>query len=90
MTDNYVGEAYRNSLKNRYFGLLCEREQDGEWEKFLDAILIELEGMSEDSRSINWYHLYHKTSVLRYLRFEYFRKTLFDCMSLLSKVEVQR
>ena len=35
-------EGYNNNLKNRLFGLLCEREKEGEWEKFLDSIVIEL------------------------------------------------
>ena len=37
-------EGYNNKLKNKIFHLLCEYEEDGEWEKFLDSILIELEG----------------------------------------------
>ena len=39
-----VKDAYNNKLKNKIFHLLCEYEEDGEWEKFLDSILIELEG----------------------------------------------
>lgn len=33
---------YKTNLKNRLYGLLCEREKDGEWESFLDNILIDL------------------------------------------------
>jgi len=29
-------DGYKNKLKGRLYGLLCEREKDGEWEKFLD------------------------------------------------------
>ena len=36
--------AYLNKMKNRLYGLLCEREKGGEWEKFLDTIVIELLG----------------------------------------------
>ena len=35
-------EGYKNKLKGRLYGLLCEREKDGEWEKFLDSLTIEL------------------------------------------------
>lgn len=35
-------DGYKNKLKGRLYGLLCEREKDGEWEKFLDSIMIEL------------------------------------------------
>lgn len=80
-----VKEAYNNKLKSKLFGLLCEREKGRDWEKFLDSILIELMGYSEEERTINYYTLYHKLSTLRYLRYEYFRGVIFDCMDLISK-----
>ena len=46
-------EGYNNNLKNRLFGLLCEREKEGEWEKFLDSIVVELMSYPEDKRTIN-------------------------------------
>lgn len=84
---NEVNEGYNNKLKNKLYGLLCEREKsdknnNNEWEKFLDSILIELMGYREEEKTINYYVLYTKISSLRYLRFSYFRKTIFDCMSL--------
>jgi len=82
-----VREGYSNKLKNKLFGLLCEFEKNREWEKFLDSILIELQGFDEDEKTINYYVLYHKVASLRYLRYEYFRTTVFDCMSLLSNME---
>ena len=81
-----VKEGYSNKLKNKLFGLLCEFEKNREWEKFLDSILIELQGFDEDEKTINYYVLYHKIASLRYLRYEYFRTTVFDCMSLLSNM----
>ena len=83
--DTQVKEAYNNKLKNKLFGLLCEREKGREWEKFLDSILIELMGYSEESKTINYYILFYKLSALRYLKYEYFRSTIFDCMELISK-----
>jgi len=80
-----VKEGYNNKLKSRLYGLLCEYEKGGEWESFLDAILIELEGIPEDERSINYLVLYYNISSLRHLRYEYFRSTIFSCMSLLGK-----
>ena len=82
-----VREGYSNKLKNKLFGFLCEFEKNREWEKFLDSILIELQGFDEDEKTINYYVLYHKVASLRYLRYEYFRTTVFDCMSLLSNME---
>ena len=78
-------EGYNNKLKNKLFGLLCEFEKNREWEKFLDSIITELMGIPEDERTINYYILMNKLSSLRYLRFEYFRSTIFDCMTLISK-----
>ena len=80
-----AAEGYRNRLKNKLFGLLCEYEKKGEWQSFLDTILIELQGIPEEEQTINYLSLYNKISSLRYLSYEYFRKTIFDCMSLVSR-----
>ena len=79
-------EGYNNNLKNRLFGLLCEYEKDREWEPFLDSILIELMSYPDEQKTINYYRLFTKVSSLRYLSYKYFRSTVFDCMSLLSKL----
>ena len=83
--DKQIKEAYNNKFKSKLFGLLCEREKGRDWEKFLDSILIELMGYSEEDKTINYYTLYHKLSTLKYLRYEYFRGVIFDCMDLISK-----
>ena len=83
--DKQIKEAYNNKLKSKLLGLLCEREKGRDWEKFLDSILIELMGYSEEDKTINYYTLYHKLSTLKYLRYEYFRGVIFDCMDLISK-----
>ena len=80
-----VQEGYENKLKNKLFGLLCEYEKNGDWEPFLDSIMIELQGYPEDKKTINYLILCNKIGALRYLRYEYFRKTIFDCMNLISK-----
>lgn len=82
-----VLEAYNNKLKSKLYGLLCEYERGRDWQGFLDSILIELEGFDIDERTIDYYSLYHKLSSLKFLNYTYFRKTIFDCMSLLSRGE---
>ncbi len=77
-----VRDGYRNKMKNKLFGLLCEREKGGEWEKFLDMILTQLMGYSEAERGINYYFLFYKLSACRYLEYEYFRRNIFECMNL--------
>lgn len=86
--NNESYEGYINKLKNRLFGLLCEREKNGEWKKFLDSILIELYSFPDERKTINYYTLYAKLSSLKYLRYDYFRSTIFSCMSLLGKDNV--
>ena len=81
-------EGYNNKLKNKLFGLLCEYEKGGTWESYLEAIQIELMGIPEDCRTINYYALMNNINSLRYLRYEYFRKTVFDCISLLGKTQL--
>ena len=80
MDEVYVG--YLNKLKNKIYGLLCEQEKNGEWEKFLDSILCELLGFDEN----NYYILLSKLNSLRFLRYEYFRKTIFECIGLIDKI----
>ena len=81
-----LNEEYRNKLKNRLFGLLCEYEKEREWRKYLDAILIEFYGFEEEERSAAYYHLVHNLSACRYLSYEFFRSTIFDCMNLVDKL----
>ena len=84
---NGIKEGYFNKIRNKLFGLLCEFEKGRDWEKFLDAILIELYGWPEEDKTINYLSLYSKLSAARYLNYESFRKTIFDCMSLVGKVD---
>lgn len=89
--DNISGiikEGYKDKMKSRLYGLLCEREKNGEWERFLDTLLIEMQGYKENKKTIEYYTLYSKLSACRYLSYKYFRKTLFECMELFDRVDV--
>ena len=79
-------DGYKNKLKGRLYGLLCEREKGGEWVKFLDSITIELIGLG--ANSINWWALIGKINSLRYLTYEHFRRTIFESMHLVDGLEV--
>ena len=78
-------EGYRDKLKGRIYGVLCEKEKNGEWERFLETIILELYGLK--GNSINWWALIGKLSVLKYMSYEYFRKTIFDCINLAGGLE---
>lgn len=82
-------EAYRDKMKGKLYGLLREREKDGDWEKFLDAILIELIGYSEEKKTIGYHILFSKLSACKYLSFKYYRKTIFECMNLFDRIDVE-
>lgn len=86
MLNESIFEGYKNKLKGRLYGLLCEKEEDGEWEKFLDSLIIEIRGLG--ANSINWFSLMGKLSSLRYLSYDYFRKTIFECMHLIQDLEM--
>ena len=69
-----IKEGYLNKLKGKFYGLLREREKQGEWEAFLGTIEIELIGLEQQLASIDYYELRAKVSSLRYLKFSCFRK----------------
>lgn len=78
-------DGYKNKLKGRLYGLLCEREKNGEWEKFLEAINIELMGLEQES--INYWILRGKLGSLKFLSYPYFRKTIFECINLVGGLD---
>ena len=82
-----VQDLLSSKLKSQLYGLLCEYEKNREWESFLDSIIIELLGYPEEEKTVSYYRLFHKVSSLRYLSYKYFRTTIFDCMSLISKAD---
>lgn len=83
--DTIIVKSYNEKLKNKLYGLLCEYEKGREWMKFLDSILVELLHCVRDEEDTQYYILYSKLASLRYLSYEYFRKTIFDCMDLIDK-----
>ena len=86
MLSDETFDGYKNKLKGRLYGLLCEKEKDGEWGKFLDSIIIELYGLG--ANSINWWPLIGKLAMLRYLSYEHFRKNIFECINLVGGLEI--
>lgn len=87
-TREIIKEAYKDKMKNKIYGLLCEREKEGAWEKFLDTILIELLGYKDEYKTIEYYTLYSKLAACRYLSYKYYRKTIFECMELFDRIDV--
>jgi hypothetical protein len=80
---------YREKMKNKLYGLLKEREKNGEWETFLESILIELLGYSDKQKTLDYYILFYKLSSCKYLSYKYYRKTIFECMNLFDRIDVK-
>ena len=76
-------QGYVDKLKGRLYGVLCEKEKGGGWEKFLDTIIIEMMG-DEKAQSINYWAILAKLNSLRFLSYDYFRKTIFECINLVN------
>lgn len=79
-------DGYYNKLKGRLYGLLCEKEKEGAWERFLDTIIVELMGFQSLKQTINYWTLIGKLNSLKFLNYEYFRKTVFECMNLVNEL----
>lgn len=79
-------DGYKNKLKGRLYGVLCEKEKEnGDWEKFLNSILIELMGLGPNS--IHYWALIGKLNALHLLNYDNFRRTIFECMNLIGGLE---
>lgn len=80
--------SYRNKLSGSLYGLLCEKENKGKWEEYLDSISVELIGLENELNSINYWKLRAKIGSLRYLNYYYFRKTIFECIGLANGLSI--
>lgn len=87
MEEQYVAK-HKEVYKNRLYGLLCEREKDGSWEEFLDNIVLDLSNFSDEKKSYDYWVLMGKINSCRYLAYKYFRKTIFECMNLIDRMDV--
>jgi hypothetical protein len=85
MTGKFNPE-YLKRLRNKLYGVLCKREKNGEWRKFLDSIIIELMGANEELKSVNYYVLLYKLNSCRFLEYEYFRTTVLECMGIFDRL----
>lgn len=81
-TSKQIFSGYVNTLSNNLYGLLCERENKGKWEEYLNTIYIELIGLESELNSINYWKLRAKMGSLHLLNYYNFRKTIFECISL--------
>lgn len=89
MGGEFTADERKVALKNRLYSLLCEREEEGNWEQFLDNILLSLvDPLGEKNDALCYNLLVSKLSTCKYLSYKYFRKTLFECMNLIDRMDV--
>lgn len=81
-----INDEFLKRLRNRLYGVLCEREKNGEWEKFLNSIIIELMGLEEEHKTLNYYVLMAKLNSCKFLDYKYFRTTVLECMGLFDRL----
>ena len=91
--DNVSIEKNLKRIINRIYKLLPSREEGIDWKKPLDTILEELAGMGElfVSQQDLFFALLCKLEGLRFLesqeKFPLYRRTIFECLTLLDKIK---
>lgn len=84
-----VFEGYQNRIASKLYGLLCEREKNGNWEDFLKNIHVEVLGLMDLVQSIRYWELLAKIGALRLLNYKVFRETIFNCIELVKELELK-
>ena len=82
-------ELYLINLKHKVYKLLPLREEELEWEKYLNTILIEISGLNELflDNQVNLISLLAKLEGLYKLEdFMVYRKTIFECLNIIEKM----
>ena len=76
-------------LTNQLWKCIPMRENDEDWEKQLDTVKIEIAGLSEMFMKPQLLQLLSKLEGLRIeeTNFELYRKTIFECISLLQELD---
>ena len=75
-------------LTNQMWKLIPMREHNEDWPKQLDTVTLEIAGMNEIFMNPQFLQLLSKLEGLRVtdLSFELYRKTVFECISLLQEL----
>lgn len=75
-------------LTNQLWKCIPMRENDEDWEKQIDTVKIEIAGLSEMFMKPQLLQLLSKLEGLRIeeTNFELYRKTIFECISLLQEL----
>lgn len=80
-------EVYQEHLVNQIFKLLPLRDEGKDWERYLNGLLIELNGLEYLTEELNFISLLGKLAGLPFLTEEqiaqgYYKKIVFDSIHL--------
>jgi hypothetical protein len=86
-------EFERNAqrLTNQLWKLIPMREHEEDWQKQLDTVILEIVGLDEIFIGSSFIQLLSKLEGLRKEKvdFEFYRKTIFECISLLRGIKYE-
>ena len=91
VTTKYNGvldfEIYQKYMVKNIFKILPLKEEEKDWHKYLEGLLIEFNGMDMLLEEVNLMALIAKLEGLKDVEeHELFRKVIFDCIDLVKKV----
>lgn len=77
-------------LTNQLWKLIPMREHEEDWQKQLDTVILEIVGLNEIFNGSAFLQIISKLEGLRILEtsFEIYRKTVFECISLIQEVNL--
>ena len=88
--DNNLINTNINRLTNQIWKLIPMRENEEDWDKQLNTVIIEIAGLNEifiqDPRFLQLLSKLEGLNVLNDIEFSIYRKTVFECISLLQEI----
>lgn len=86
-TEDCVKNAQR--LTNQLWKLIPMREHEEDWQKQLRTVIIEIVGLNEIFIGPSFIQLLSKLEglMIEETDFDFYRKTVFECISLLKEIE---
>nr|DAN15245.1 MAG TPA: hypothetical protein [Caudoviricetes sp.]DAU63167.1 MAG TPA: hypothetical protein [Caudoviricetes sp.] len=84
-------EKNAQRLTNQLWKLIPMREHEEDWQKQLDTVILEIVGLDEIFIGSSFIQLLSKLEGLRKEKvdFEFYRKTIFECISLLRGIKYE-
>lgn len=83
-------EIYREDMIKSIFKILPLKEEGKDWERYLDGVLVEFNGMDMLLSQVNLLAVMGKLEGLKVVEeHEMFRKIIFDSINLVKKIIIE-